>query len=138
MTKKAFTILFVLVATIVNIVMTLAVIILLAVVSTLLIRVVLRIERPDVLLLTWMVCFIGGLILDMVLYSKLCDKVIEKFKLAEKLDPRLLRRRSGFPASSRQTKSQPEKPKTVLPKSVLPDEEEDHWGEERENGESSE
>ncbi len=122
MTKKAFTILFVLAATVVNIVMTLLVIVLLAVVSTLLLRVILRIDNPTVLLFAWMLSFLGGLILDMVLYSRLCDWVIAKFKLATKLDPRLLRRGSPARISAQQAEKK-ERPKTVMPKSVLPDEE---------------
>ena len=124
MTKKHFSLLFLLIATVLNIVMTIVIIVALIVLAMLLIRVILHIEDPMVAMIAWMVCFIGGIILDMFVYSKLMNSVITRFKLDDKLDPRLLGKRGAAAAA----KEKASKPKTVLPKSVLGDNDEDTWG----------
>ncbi len=124
MTKKQFTLLFLLVATIVNIVMTVAIIVALIVLSMLVIRFILHIEDPKIVTVVWMICFIGGIVLDMFVYSKLMNYIITRFKLDDKLDPRMMGKK-GATAAAKEKES---KPKTVLPKSVLGTEEEDTWG----------
>ncbi len=124
MTKKQFTLLFLLVATIVNIVMTVAIIVALIVLSMLIIRFLLHIEDPSIVMIAWMICFIGGIVLDMFVYSKLVNYIIIRFKLDDKLDPRMMGKKGAAVAA----KEKESKPKTVLPKSVLGTEEEDTWG----------
>lgn len=124
MNKKHFSLLFLLVATVLNIVMTIVIIVALIVLAMLLIRVILHIDNPMVAMIAWMVCFIGGIILDMFVYSKLMNYAITRFKLEDKLDPRMLGKRGAAAAA----KEKASKPKTVLPKSVLGDNDEDTWG----------
>ena len=124
MTKKNFTLLFLAAATIINIVMTLVIIIALIVLSMLVIRVLLNIQDPLVAMVAWMICFIAGIVLDMIVYSKLMNYVITKFNLDDKLDPRMMGKRGA----AAYAKEQAAKPKTVLPKSALGDETEDTWG----------
>ena len=124
MTKKHFSLLFLLIATVLNIVMTIVIIVALIVLAMLLIRVILRIDSPMVAMVAWMVCFIGGIVLDMFVYSKLMNYAITRFKLEDKLDPRMLGKRGAAAAA----KEKASKPKTVLPKSVLGDNDEDTWG----------
>ncbi len=124
MTKKSFTLLFLLAATILNIIMTIIIIVALIVLSMLVIRFLLHIEDPMIAMVAWMVCFIGGIVLDMFVYSKLMNYIIVRFKLDDKLDPRMMGKRGAVAAA----KEKESKPKTVLPKSVLGTEEEDTWG----------
>ena len=121
MTKKNFTLLFLLAATVLNILASLVIIIALIILSMLVIRFLLRVEDPMVAMVAWMVCFIAGVVLDMFIYSKLMNFVIARFKLDDKLDPRLMGRRGA-------AREKAARPKTVLPKSVLGDEEADSWG----------
>jgi len=124
MTKKNFSLLFLLIATVLNIVTTIVIIVALIVLSMLIIRGLLHIEDPLVAMIAWMVCFIGGIVLDMFAYSKLMNYSITRFKLEDKLDPRMLGKRGAAAAA----KEKASKPKTVMPKSVLGNEEEDTWG----------
>ncbi|MBQ3799526.1 MAG: hypothetical protein II837_04430 [Treponema sp.] len=127
MTKKNFSLLFLLAATAVNILMTLVIIIGLIVIAMMVIKYLVGLEGQNAaaaISITCTVCFIAGIVLDMFLYAKLMDLVITRFHLEDKLDPRMLGKRGAALAA----KEKASKPKTVLPKSVLGDEEEDTWG----------
>lgn len=126
MNKKSFTILFILIATVLNIVMTIVIIVALILLSMLVIRVLLKVQDPGIAMIAWMFCFLGGIILDMFVYSKVVNHIIIRFKLEDKLDPRLMGKRGAAMVA----KEKENKPKTVLPKSVLGDEEPDTWGQE--------
>lgn len=128
MNKKNFTLLFLFVSTIINVIFTILVIGILLVGSSLLLRYVFHTEDPNVIMADWMVCFIGGMILSLYIYSKISDKVVVKYKLADKIDDRLTGRR--FSHFSENANKEQEKPKTVMPKSVLPDEDE-NWKEDK-------
>ncbi len=127
MTKKNFSLLFLLAATLVNIAMTLVIIVTLIVLAMMVIKYLVGLDGQNAaaaISITCTVCFIGGIVLDMFLYAKLMDLVITRFHLEDKLDPRMLGKRGAALAA----KEKASKPKTVLPKSVLGDEEEDTWG----------
>ncbi len=129
MDKKKFTLLFLFVSTIANIVFTVAIITVLLVGTSLLLRYVIQVHDANVIVADWMFCFIAGMILSLFLYAKISDKIVKKYKLADKLDERLSGRRFSH-LSSQAQKQKEEKPKSVMPKSVLPDEEEDErWQE---------
>lgn len=128
MNKKTFTMLFTLIATVINIVLTLVLITAMIVLSSLILIKGIHIQNQQILMPVFTVCFLGGVVLDMMLYSRICTWVIRKFDLVSKLDERLMGRyyetfKKESASGSRQTKPEPEKPKTVLPKSVLPDDE---------------
>ncbi len=122
MNKKAFTALFMLVATIANMLMTVFVIVFLAAICILTLK-VLKIQNENAALILVSLCFLGGLVLDMILYSKLTSFIIDKFHLETKLDKSVL----GKKYASKIKDTEPPKPKTVLPASVLPKDEEDEW-----------
>ncbi len=82
MNKKANTVIFVLVGTLVNILITLIIIVGLLVVSALIFQ-----NHPQVFSLLSVVIVFGGLFGTMVIYQKLSTWVIEKFKLEDKLEP---------------------------------------------------
>ncbi len=131
MSKKTFTMLFLLVATILNIILTLVLITAFITLFIILLRLVIRTENPTAYMGAALLCFTGGVVLDTILYSRLCMWSIRRFNLGPKLDPRLMgkyyeglkqqARASGKPINE----TPKEKPKTVMPKSVLP--EEDEW-----------
>ena len=123
MTKKNFSLLFLLVATVINILMTIVIIVALIVLVSFVIRVLLKLEDPAIVMVAWMVSFIAGIVLDMFAYAKLMNFVIERFKLEDKIDPRMLGKRGA----AAYAKEKAAKPKTVLPKSAMP-EKEDSWG----------
>ncbi len=127
MTKKNFSLLFLLAATVVNIVMTLVIVVTLIVLAMLVIKNILGLEAQSAaaaISITCTVCFIGGIVLDMFVYAKLMDLVITRFHLEDKLDPRMLGKRGA----AIYAKEKASKPKTNLPKSVLGDDDKDTWG----------
>lgn len=126
MTKKNFSLLFLLVATVLNIVMTLLVVVTLVVIAMVVIKYVLRMDGQSAaaaISIVCTICFIAGIVLDMIVYAKLMNFIVTRFHLEDKLDPRMLGKRGAALAA----KEKASKPKTKLPKSVLGDEE-DTWG----------
>ncbi|MBQ9538232.1 MAG: hypothetical protein IJU95_03090 [Treponema sp.] len=126
MTRKNFSLLFLLAATVVNIVMSLVVIVSLIVIAMLVIKYIIGLDGQNAIAaisITCTVCFIAGIVLDMFLYAKLMNFVIVRFNLEDKLDPRMLGKRG----KELYAKEKASKPKTVLPKSAMGDEE-DNWG----------
>ena len=131
MNKKTFTVLVMLIATVLNIALTLVLITALITACVILLHLVIRTESPSAYMGAYMICFIGGVVVDMILYSKIFIWCIRKFNLGPKLDPKLMgkyydtlkqqAKASGKPIDE----GKPEKLKTVMPKSVLP--EEDEW-----------
>ncbi len=131
MTKRSFTALFLFAATILNILLTVIIILALVVATTFVIRMATKGAENETLfsqivLIDWMICFAGGVVLDMFLYSKITMKVITAFNLETKLDPHLLGRK--FETKGKAQSQKEEKPKTVMPKSVQWEEEADTWG----------
>ncbi len=129
MNKKSFTLLFLFISTIANIIFTIVIIAAMLLITSLTLTYIIKIKDPNIIVADWMLCFIGGMILSLFLYAKISDKIVKKYNLADKLDERLSGRRFSHLSSRTQKEKEPEKPKTVMPKSVLPDEEDDHWGE---------
>ncbi len=128
MTKKTFTMIFLLVATVLNILFALILIAGLVLLTTVLLRLIVKGDSlANVVMIDWMLCFVGGVVLNMYLYSKITNWAIAKFHLGDKLDPRLLGKKGGFGGGA-SASSEPPKRKTVLPKSVMSDEKEDTWG----------
>lgn len=129
MNKKMFTVLFTIISTIVNILLTLCVIVLLIILSTLVMGRILGLEDPNVYTVVWMLSFLGGMVLGMFLFVRLTGWVIKKFNLEKKLDPKIVGKYVPGTSHKFSTKTtEEEKPKTVLPQSVLP--KEDTWGQE--------
>lgn len=126
MTKKTFTVIFLLASTLINIVFTIVIITALLIVTSLLLKYGFSVKDPNILAADWMLCFVGGMILSLFLYAKLSDKIVRKYNLADKIDERLTGRRFSHLSSRTKSSAKEEKPKTVMPKSVLPDEE-DEW-----------
>lgn len=125
MTKRTFTIIFTIVSTLLNFIFTALVIVALAALATVVENRLLNISDGQVYIITWMFCFIAGMVLSIFLFSKISTAVIEKFNLASKLDEKIIgktlpngkRNQAAYDAEAA-------KPKTILPDSVLEKDEE--------------
>ena len=131
MNKKGFTLLFILVSTIANVLLTLLCIALLAVTFIGVLK-AFHIEAGSSAYGTALVVsFLEGLIISFFLYTKVSTLIIKKFNMTEKFEDKWLdhsRSRSENGSSSK------EKPRqTKMPSSVLPTDEEkeekEKWGE---------
>ncbi len=85
MTKKQNTILFIIIGTLVNVIISLALIIALLAVSVLLLKENAAYAFPFLL--------IGGVILGMLIYKQLTTLVVTRFHLEDKLDPLFMKGR---------------------------------------------
>ena len=138
MNKKAFTVLFVVLSTLANIVLTLGLIFLFAVGGVLILKYFVKVDSGDYYTITAMVAIILGLLLSFFIYSKVSMKLIQKFGNEHKFEDSWFRRRGGRytkPASSSdeaETQEDNTEHKTKMPSSVLPTEEEkaeqEKWG----------
>ena len=126
MTKSTFTILFTLVSTIINIILTVATIALLAFIFLFTCK-MLGCKNGNVVYMGLLVCFVVGVFLNFYLFSKLTVWAVKKFNLAPKLTNSFVTRQlpNGAKFAS-QIAAEPKK-KTVMPKSVLEAEEEEKW-----------
>lgn len=82
MNKKLNSLIFIVVGTLVNILITLTLIAIMMVVSALLFK-----DNPEVFSIISMVVVLGTLLGSMVIYQKLSLWVVEKFHLEDKLEP---------------------------------------------------
>lgn len=131
MTKKGNTILFTLISTVANIIMTLLIIMVLCLLSFVIMNFGFKIHNGQAYQIVWMACFLGGLVLGMFLFAKICGYVIEKFNLDKKMDAHVVGKYLPGGKKARYESSDEEpKHKTVMPASVLP--KEDKWNEEHE------
>lgn len=126
MTKGKFTFLFMFVATVANLILTALVIAILFAIS-LTILAVAHITDPGVATIILAVCFIAGMIIDMKLYAKLSIYVIEKFQLESKIDRRFLVIGKRYKDRNAAAQPKEKKRKTNMPKSALPQNNEDEW-----------
>lgn len=129
MNKKGFTLLFILVSTIANVLLTLLCIALLAITFIGILK-VFHVEAGSSAYGTALVVsFLVGLIISFFLYTKVSTLIIKKFNMTEKFEDKWLdHSRSENGSSSK------EKPRqTKMPSSVLPTDEEkeekEKWGE---------
>ena len=133
MNKKTYTVVFTIISSLINILMTAIIIaILLFGVSAFYFKVLGNTKPGTGLAISWMICFVVGLITGMILFSKVGSWVIDKYDLASKLDPKALGR--FLPSGKKNAHYQEqEKPKTNLPKPTLAVEDE-QWARDIENG----
>ena len=136
MNKKAYTVIFTIVSTIFNIALTLTIIAaLMLLTSVIYFKLLGNTEASSAYAIALIICFFGGMILGMFIFTKLCGWVIDRFNLAKKLEPRVLGR--YLPSGKKyeeEMKKEEHKPKTNIPKSpVLLD---DEWARDIENGSS--
>ena len=121
MNKKTYTVLFTIVSTIANIILTFLIIALLLLgVSAFYFKVLGKTTPGTGLAILWMISFVAGLILGMFLFSKLGSWVIDRFNLATKLDPKILGK--YLPSGKKNLeyiKEMQKKPKTNIPRSTL-------------------
>lgn len=125
MTKKTYTLIFTIVSTILNFIFTALVICAIAALATVVENRILHITDGQVYIITWMISFIAGMVLSIFLFSKITSFVVDKFNLTSKLDEKFVgktlpngrRNQAAYDAEA-------SKPKTVLPDSVLDNEEE--------------
>jgi len=137
MSKRSNTILFTIISTILNIVMTLAIIIILLFgVSFFYFKVLGKTQPGTGLAISWMVCFLVGLVLGMFLFAKIGAWVIDRFNMVDKLDPKFLGK--YLPSGKKNPHFQETKKKTTtnLPRSALAVED-DQWAKDIENGVSA-
>ncbi|MBP5747091.1 MAG: hypothetical protein J6W63_01865 [Treponema sp.] len=125
MTKSTFTILFTLVSTIINIILTVATIAILAVAFLFTCKMI-GCKNGNVVYMGLLVCFVVGVFLNFYLFSKLTVWAVKKFNLAPKLSSSFVARQLPNGAKFTSQVSEPKK-KTVMPKSVLESEEEEKW-----------
>lgn len=127
MNKKANTILFTIVSTIANILMTIIIIGVLCLAAILILNRACNITNGNIYQVVLMICFLGGMVLSMFLFVKLTGWVIKKCNLEPKLDAHLLGRYIPDSKNTDENKEAP-KVKTVMPNSVR--RKKDTWGEE--------
>ena len=120
MNKKAFTALFTLISTIVNIVFTLLTIIVLSGIFILIFKYT-KSENGNILILGLGICFVVGMISNIFFFTKFTNWVVKKFNLSAKLDNRILGKvGAAKPVEKKKTK-------TRLPDSVKQKDDEDPW-----------
>lgn len=137
MSKKSNTVIFTIVSTILNIIMTLVIIVLLVLgVSAFYFKILGKTQPGTGLAIAWMVCFLVGLVLGMFLFAKIGSWVIDRFNMADKLDPRFLGK--YLPSGKKNPNFQETKKKTTtnIPHSALAVED-DQWAKDIENGVSA-
>ncbi|MBO7639590.1 MAG: hypothetical protein J6S91_11500 [Treponema sp.] len=123
MSKHSFTILFLIISTIFNVILTFGLIILLIVLSSFILFKLMGFNPNSALsVVAILVSFLAGLIGGMVIFTKLCAKVIDKFNLSSKLESQVLGR--YLPRGTKAPTSTPDEPQTVMPDSVKLDDEE--------------
>lgn len=88
MTKKGNTILFIVVGTLVNVILTLTIAACLMLFSLMLFK-----NNESAFMIAFGVSLMGSMFLSMFLYQKLAMWVIEKFNLSSKLDPLFVRKK---------------------------------------------
>ena len=146
MNKKLYTLLFILVSTIINVLATIIIIAGLCSIDVLIMRKLLKIEAgTNAFGSSLMVCFVLGLALSFFFYTRISTKIIKKFHMDKKFEDKWLDH-SGPRQGFRRKKAAKEEEgytysedsdgstrKTKLPSSVLPSEEEkeeaERWGE---------
>lgn len=129
MTKKAFTVWFTIISTLLNILFTAAIIAVLAVVATVVMNKMIGVREGHIYIVVWMMCFLAGMVLGMFLFGKISAAIIDKQNLAGKLDARVIGKYLPNGKVNRYAQeAEEEKVKTVMPDSVK--EEEDTWGKE--------
>ena len=133
MTKRTYTAIFTIISTIVNIFMTMLIILALISLSSLVLSRVLHIQNGQAYIITWMLCFLVGLIAGMFIFARLSNWVIAHFKMESKLDARFLGRYLPTGKKNQFYAQEEKKPKTNLPASALPRDEEDEWEKEAQN-----
>lgn len=127
MSKKSNTIIFTLVSTVLNILMTLLIIIALCLLSFVVMNYIFKIHNGQAYQIVWMICFLGGMVLGMFLFVKICGWVIDKFHLADKMDAHIVGKYlpGGKKVQTSNDEEEEPKQKTVMPSSVL--KKEDKW-----------
>lgn len=129
--KKRNTLIFMLLSSIADVLMTLVIIAALCVLVTFVLKMV-HVNNGQVYIFSWMACFIAGIVIAVIVFARVCSHVIERFNLVDKLDERALGKylpngkRIQY-ADSTESSGQPKKRKTVMPDSVLPKDEADPW-----------
>ena len=126
MNKNTFTILFTLVSTVINIILTVATIALLAVIFMFACK-MLGCKDGNVIYMGLLVCFIVGMFLNFYFFSKLTVWAVKKFNLAPKLSSNFVAHQLPGGAKFAKELPQEEKKKTVMPQSVLEPDEEEKW-----------
>lgn len=119
MNRKTFAILYMLISSIVNIIYTLLVCAIVIVVSMILMKYAFH-ARAELYGPALSALFILGLVIAFITYSKISMKVIKKYKFDE---------RFSSPAPKKKGTDKAEPKKTVLPSSVVEDEEDEKWKE---------
>ena len=144
MDKKTFTALFILLSTLANLLLNLAVIVALCVISCTVLGKVLHVHDGTVYALALLICFIAGLFISFIIYTRVSNKIIIKYKLEQKFDERWrgragegFRRRKNTASEQSYTFTETtdaSKVKTNIPDSLKPTQEEieqaKKWGDE--------
>lgn len=122
MTKKTFTLLYLLLSTLANILLTMLVITLLGVVSFVVLRFVFHVSNSSVFAADLMICLVGGFVLSFLFFNKLSAFVIQKAGWENKFDESLFRFR--MPNGVQKKTEETPKRKTNMPSSVLEEDDE--------------
>jgi len=128
MDKKTFSTLFTLIATLINVVCTLIIIIALCALCYVVIHFGFKVDSPEAYLVSWMICFFVGMIGNMFIFNKFLNAFVIKHHLEKKLEGWALSRASRHGSTSPYTYAQEEeekKPKSRMPDSVI--EQDDPW-----------
>lgn len=128
MDKKTFSTLFTIIVTLINVVCTLAMIIILSALCYVIMHFAFKVQAAEAYLVAWMICFIVGMIGNMFIFNKVLNLVVRKYHMEKKLEGWALSRAARNGEVSPYTyaeEEKEEKPKTRMPDSVK--EEEDPW-----------
>ena len=143
MDKKSFTTLFIILSTLANILLNVLVIFILCLVSCLVLGKVIHVQDGSVYGIVLLACFIVGLFISFIIYTKVSNVIIIKYKMEDKFVERwrgragegLWRRRHAEKSSeeSADEESTEDVPrKTNMPSNLVPSEEEieqaKRWG----------
>ena len=125
--KTKNTIIFTIVASILDIILT--ILLIGAIIAVIILGLkLLKVQNPTIILGSMLLALIAGFIISMLVYAKLTSWVILKFNLADKLDPKIMGKRlpNGASINNKPVNDNKDKIKTNMPDSVK--EEEDDWG----------
>lgn len=127
MDKKTFSTLFTLVATLINVVCTLAIIIILSVLCYVVLHYGFKVQAAEAYLVAWMICFIVAMVGNMFIFNKLLNSFVRKHHLEKKLEGWALSRasRNGTSPYTYAQEEEEKKPKSRMPDSVI--QQDDPW-----------
>lgn len=123
MDKKTFTVLYIIISTLADILLSLGIVLALTFISGLTLT-LFHVQSANAAMIVILVSFIVGVILSFIIFTKLSNLIIRKFNLENKLLPRWVRRAGTEPVRQNETEvsytvqDERSAPQTNMPSSV--------------------